>query len=92
MDFLNEYTSPIILGICLCIGYVVKKWIKDVNNKFIPTIVAIFGVFLSLWINTWCITPEAILSGMVSGLGSTGMHQLFTQFIEKNNQSKDTNT
>lgn len=92
MDFLYEYTSPIILGICLCIGYTVKKWMTDVNNKFIPTIVAIFGVFLSLWINKWCITPEAILSGMISGLSSTGMHQLFTQFIEKDTQPKDTTT
>lgn len=85
MDFFNEYTSPVILGICLCIGYVVKNWIKHVDNRLIPTIAASFGVFLSLWINDWRITPEAILSGMVSGLGSTGMHQLFTQFIEKKN-------
>ena len=30
MEFLNEYMLPVVLGICLCVGYVVKKWIKDV--------------------------------------------------------------
>lgn len=83
MDFLNEFMLPIVLGICLCVGYVIKKWIKDVDNKYIPTVVAVLGVFLSVWISGWTITPQAVLSGLVSGLASTGMHQLFVQFIEK---------
>ena len=82
MEFLNEFMLPVVLGICLCVGYVIKKWIKDVDNKYIPTIVAIIGVVLSIWISEWQITPEVILGGMISGLGSTGMHQLFKQFIE----------
>lgn len=81
MDFLNEYMLPVVLGICLCVGYIVKKWIKDVDNKYIPTIVAIIGIILSIWISNWNITPQIILSGLVSGLSSTGMHQLFKQFI-----------
>lgn len=83
MDFLNEFMLPIVLGICLCVGYVIKKWIKDVDNKYIPTVVAVLGVFLSVWISGWTITPQVVLSGLVSGLASTGMHQLFVQFIEK---------
>lgn len=83
MDFLNEFMLPIVLGICLCVGYVIKKWIKDVDNKYIPTVVAVLGVFLSVWISGWTITPQIVLSGLVSGLASTGMHQLFVQFIEK---------
>ena len=35
------------------------------------------------WIHGWTITPQVILSGMISGLGSTGMHQLFKQYLEK---------
>ena len=77
---------PVVLGICLCIGYIIKKWIKDVDNKYIPTIVAVLGVALSIWISGWQITPEVILSGMISGLGSTGMHQVFKQFVEKENK------
>lgn len=86
MEFLNEFMLPVVLGLCLCVGYVVKKWISDVDNKYIPTIVAVLGVVLSIWISGWQITPEVILSGMISGLASTGMHQVFKQFIEKENK------
>lgn len=85
MEFLNEYMLPIVVGICLCIGYIAKKWIKDLDNKYIPTIVAVLGVILSAWISKWQITPQVILSGLVSGLASTGLHQLFKQYIEKQN-------
>ena len=83
MEFLNDFMMPVVLGICLCVGFVVKKWIKDVDNKFIPTIVAVLGIVLSMWINSWHITPEVVLSGLISGLASTGMYELFAQFIEK---------
>lgn len=86
LTFLNEYILPVVLGICLCAGYIVKKWLKDVDNKYIPTIVTVLGIVLSVWINGWHITPEIVLSGMISGLASTGMHQLFKQFI--NNTSE----
>lgn len=83
MEFLNEFMLPVVLGICLSVGYIVKKWIPDVDNKYIPTIVVILGVVLSAWISGWHITPEVVLSGMISGLSSTGVHQLFKQYIEK---------
>ena len=87
MDFLNEYMLPIVLGICLCVGYVIKQWIKDVNNKYIPTICAILGIVISSWISGWSITPQVVLSGMTSGLASTGMHQLFKQYLERKSPS-----
>lgn len=82
MEFLNEFTIPVILGICLCVGYIIKQWVNDLNNKYIPTIVAVLGIFLAIWINEWNTTPEIILSGLISGLSSTGIHQIFKQFIE----------
>ncbi len=85
MDFLNGYMLPVVLGICLCIGYIVKQWMSDVNNRYIPTIVAALGVILSVWMSGWEISPEIILSGLISGLSSTGLHQLFKQFIEEKN-------
>lgn len=84
MDFLNEFMMPIVLGTCLCVGYIVKKWVDDVDNKYIPTIVAVLGIILSAWISGWNITPEVVLSGLISGLASTGLHQVFKNFIEKN--------
>lgn len=86
MEFLNEFMLPVVLGICLCVGYIVKKWIEDIDNKYIPTIVAVIGTILSIWISKWNVTPEVILSGLISGLGSTGFHQIFKQFIENNKE------
>ena len=84
MEFLNEYSIPVIVGICLCVGFILKNLVTtDKINKFIPLIVAVIGVVANAWLNTWTITPEILLSGMFSGLASTGMHQLFKQFIEK---------
>lgn len=84
MEFLNEYSIPVIVGICLCVGFILKNLVTtDKINKFIPLIVAVIGVIVNAWLNTWTVTPEILLSGMFSGLASTGMHQLFKQFIEK---------
>ena len=83
LDFLKDFQIPIIVGICLCIGYIVKKWIKDVDNKWIPTICAVIGLVIALWINGWSITPQVVLQGLFSGLSATGLHQLFKQLIEK---------
>ena len=84
MEFLNNYMMPVVLGLCLVIGWVIKKWIPDLKNKYIPTIVTILGGVFAAWLNDWVVTPEIILSGLITGAASTGMHQLFTQFIEKN--------
>lgn len=81
INFMAEYMVPVIIGICLCVGYIVKHWIKDVDNKIIPTLCAILGVLLAVWINWGNITPGVILSGLASGLASTGMHQAVTQYF-----------
>lgn len=83
IEFLSEYMIPVIIGICLGVGYIVKHWIKDVDNKIIPTLCAAIGVLVAVWISWGNITPEVILSGLASGLASTGLHQAFNQFISK---------
>lgn len=84
MDFtvLNGYLITTIIGVCLCLGYILKKWVKDVDNKYIPTILAIVGMLLNIWISK-NINIEIVLSGMLSGLTATGLHQSFKSFIEK---------
>ena len=81
-EFLSKFMIPVIIGICLGVGYIVKHWIKDVDNKIIPTLCAVLGVLVAFWINWGNITPEVILSGLASGLASTGLHQAFKQFLE----------
>lgn len=80
IEFLTEFMVPVIIGICLIAGYIIKHWIKDADNKIIPTVVAVLGVLLAFWLEG-AITPEILLKGLASGLASTGLHQLFKQWI-----------
>jgi hypothetical protein len=81
MEMFNTYIVPVIVGICLVVGYIVKHFTKA-DNQYIPALVAGIGVGLAIWINWPAITPEIILGGAISGLASTGMHQMFKQWID----------
>jgi hypothetical protein len=84
MEFLNDYLVAIVMGICLCVGFVIKELIPtDKVNRFIPLIMAVLGTFLNVWLNAFAFTPEILLGGLASGLASTGMYELFKQFIKK---------
>lgn len=83
MEFLNDYIVLLVMGICLCVGYVVKNIIPgDKVNKFIPLIMGVLGVVLNAWMNAWAFTPEILLGGLASGLASTGAYEMFRNFIE----------
>lgn len=78
---LREYVVVIVLGICLCIGYILKNLIPtDKINRFIPLIMGVLGVLLNMWIS-WGVTPEIILGGLISGLASTGLYEAFKNMI-----------
>lgn len=87
ISFITDMYVPIIMVACLIVGFVVKKWIHDVENKWIPTIVTILGAVLGFVINGASI--EAVVAGAVTGLASTGLHQLFKQLIEGDNNDSD---
>ena len=61
LSFISEYAVPVIVGICLCVGYVIKTSFSSIDNKSIPLIMAILGVALNIWINM-SITPEIIFT------------------------------
>ena len=83
MEFFEGYFEIITIGICLCIGYILKNIVpSDKLNRFIPLIMGLVGVALSLWQNGFAVSPDILLTGLISGLASTGMHQMFRQFIE----------
>lgn len=83
ISFVTEYAVPIIVGICLCIGYVIKNIITSEKvNKYIPLIMAVLGVVLNIWVNMG-FTPAILLGGLISGLASTGLHQAFKNIIER---------
>lgn len=80
INVLNNYVVVVIVGICCCIGYIIKSSLSFIPNKYIPLIMGILGCVLNVWI---CgnITPEVILGGLFSGLVSTGLHQVFKNLI-----------
>lgn len=82
-EFLSQYIVLIIVAICLCLGYVIKHSISFLPNKYIPFIMAIAGIFLNIWINGWKFNPEILLGGMISGLASTGTHELYKNLVWK---------
>lgn len=76
MEILSQYVVLIVLGICLCLGYVIKNSITVIPNKYIPLIMAVVGVILNVWLSKWTFTPEILLGGLASGLASTGAFEL----------------
>lgn len=81
ITFLNECIVPVIVGICLCVGYVIKSSLDFIPNKYIPLIMLVVGLVINIWINK-SISPDIVLGGMFSGLSSTGMHQVFKNLIQ----------
>ena len=83
MEFLTQFSIPVVIGICLCVGYILKNVVTTAKvNKFIPLIMGVLGLGLNMWINLG-VSPEIILGGLVSGLASTGLYEAFKQFIKK---------
>lgn len=83
IGFLTEYAIPLIVGICLCIGYIIKNLVpSDGINRFIPLIMGILGVLLNFWVNQQ-FTAEVLLGGLFSGLASTGLYELFRNLINR---------
>lgn len=88
MEFLSTYIVPVIVGLCLVVGYLIKH-VTSADNRWIPVVVALLGVALAVWLNWPAITPDVILGGAVSGLASTGLHQAFKQWIDKGELTKE---
>ena len=82
MEFLQNYIMLVVLGVCLCVGFIIKHLIPGEKiNKFIPLIVGLLGILLAIWNSGWQFTPEILLSGLVSGLASTGLYEMFGKSI-----------
>lgn len=82
LSFLNNYLVLVVVGICCCVGYVIKVSFPKIENKYIPCMMAILGCALNVWIACG-ISPDVILGGLASGLASTGLHQAYINLINK---------
>ena len=84
-EILQNWTNLTIVGGALIFGYILNNYI-NMDNKHIPLIMAITGILISVAINGYIDFEQTILVGSLSGLASTGLHQVFHQYIksEKN--------
>lgn len=81
IEFITEFAVPMIVGICLCIGYIIKNVVPNDNlNRYIPLIMGLLGVIINFWING-AFTAEILLGGLFSGLASTGLYEAFKNLI-----------
>lgn len=89
LNFITEFVNgaPLVVAAALATGYIIKKWIADVDNKIIPTVVGVEGAILNGVINGFSI--ETVIAGAIAGLASTGLHQAFKQIIEGNREDTD---
>lgn len=76
MEYINELIMPVITAGCLCIGYVMKKWLPT-DDKWIPTVLCILGAVSGLIL--FGVDYMGIVKGMVSSLAAVGLHQVFKQ-------------
>lgn len=75
----EDYLIPIITVGCMCVGFVMKKWLPT-DDKWIPTALLILGAVSGAIL--FGFQYEGIVKGMVSGLASVGLHQVFYQFAK----------
>ena len=86
IDFIDEMIMPIITAACLCIGFVMKRWMPK-DDKWIPTVLLIVGAVSGLIL--FGADYEGIVKGMVSGLAAVGLHQVFKQHLKAQEDTEE---
>ncbi|MHB1316210.1 MAG: phage holin family protein [Christensenellales bacterium] len=89
MEVIQTYSVPVIMGICLCVGYIIKHSLDFIPNKYIPLIVGMLGLVINISFHLEAVTADVILSGLFSGLSSTGFHSMFKHLIENDGSGGD---
>lgn len=86
---LADHFVLVVVLACLIIGYIIKHatFLKKIPNNDIPWILAIFGGVLNIFVSGLSI--ESVVYGAFMGLASTGLHQIFKEFVESGTTSTD---
>lgn len=84
LSFITQLYVPLVMAACLSAGYCIKhiSYFDKLGNQYIPTILAVLGAVLAC-INAGGISLECVVSGVVTGLASTGLYEAFTNLIFK---------
>ena len=78
-----SFLVVIVLAFCLGVGFIIKYSLDFIDNKYIPLIMGIVGVAFNIFVNSGAVTPVVIVGGLISGLASTGLYEMFRNFISK---------
>lgn len=79
LSVIDAMVIPVITAACLCIGFVMKRWLPT-DDKWIPTVLLVIGALSGLVL--FGADYEGIVKGMVSGLAAVGLHQAFKQHLK----------
>lgn len=71
-----------VMLFCLAIGYIIKTSIPTIDNKYIPLIMGITGIIIAIFNAGYC-NFNILLSGLITGLASTGLYEAFRNLILK---------
>lgn len=84
LNFLLDYINVVTLGICLCIGFVLKeaKIFERFGNHYIPVVMLVIGTLINI-ISFRSMQSSIVLGGMISGLASTGLYEMLRNLIHK---------
>lgn len=82
----EDYLIPIITIGCMCVGFVMKKWLPT-DDKWIPTVLLFLGAVSGAIL--FGLDYAGIVKGMLSGLASVGLHQVFYQFVKNKDEEEE---
>lgn len=86
MDLIQQYSIPIIVVVCYCIGFAIKK-ASFISDKYIPLIMIVLGGISGLLMNG--VSYEAVAAGIASGAAATGIHQVYKQLTKEVESKND---
>jgi len=88
ISFLFEMINPVILGICLLVGYTLKTAFERFPNRYIPLAALCLGAILAIIMHLGSgINLQVVLGGMISGLASTGLYEMLRNLLKFDGKS-----
>lgn len=87
MAELQQFISPMIVGLCWLIGNTLKSSVPKLPNNYIPLALGLIGAILMTILNGF--SGLNLIIGVVSGLSATGVHQAYKGIL-KNEEKEET--
>lgn len=84
MADIQQYLSPVIMGLCLLLGNTIKTSVPKIPNNYIPLVLGLIGAILMVALNG--LSVQNLIVGLVSGLSATGVHQIKKELTSEDEQ------